>query len=293
MEIGVAFPQVEIGTDPVAIRDFAQAVEEMGFRHISCVDHVLGARNPDPSVPWSSSYTRDRMFHEPLVLFGFLAAATAKVRLATAILILPQRQTALVAKQAAEVDVLTRGRLTLGMGIGWNEVEYVALNEKFQNRARRFEEQFEVLRKLWTEELVTFKGKYHTLQDVGINPLPVQRPIPLWIGAFEGVAVKRACRIAEGWFAKPWMLPDDEGKAVLDQVRGWLDQYDRDVSDFAIDAVTMAKRGGVNQWVADTEAWREIGVSHCTFRTIDASLETINDHIHACRTFAEAVGLSY
>jgi len=291
MEIGVAFPQVEIGTDPHKIRDFAQAVEEMGFQHISCIDHVLGARAPDPNVPWSAAYTRDRQFHEPLVLFGYLAAVTQKVRMATAILILPQRQTALVAKQAAEVDVLSQGRLTLGVGIGWNEVEYVALNENFRNRARRYEEQFEVLRKLWTEDLVTFEGKYHTINDAGINPLPVQQPIPLWIGAFEDVAVERACRIANGWFTKPWMLPDEDGKRVLDQVSGWLDKYGRDKSKFAINAVTMAKRGSVNQWVADTEAWRETGISHCTFRTIDAPFETLNDHINACRTYAEAIGL--
>jgi probable F420-dependent oxidoreductase len=290
MEIGVAFPQVEIGTDPIVIRDFAQAVEGMGFRHISCIDHVLGARQAN-DVPWSASYTRDRQFHEPLVLFGFLAAVTVRVRMATAILILPQRQTALVAKQAAEVDVLSKGRLTLGVGIGWNEVEYVALNEHFKNRARRYEEQFEVLRALWTNELVTFNGKYHRIDDAGINPLPVQRPIPLWIGAFEDVAVERACRIADGWFTKPWMLPDDEGRRVLDQVDGWLAKYGRDKAKFAVNAVTLAKRGSPNQWVADTEAWREAGVSHCTFRTIDAPFQHIDEHIAACRTFADAVGL--
>jgi len=290
MEIGVAFPQVEIGTDPNVIRDFAQAVEEMGFKHLSCIDHILGAREPN-EVAWSSNYTRDRQFHEPLVLFGFLAAVTKSIRMATAILILPQRQTALVAKQAAEVDVLSQGRLTLGMGIGWNEVEFVAQNENFKNRARRMEEQFEVLRALWTNELVTFKGKYHQIDDAGINPLPVQQPIPLWIGAFQDVAIQRACRIADGWFTRPWMLPDDEGKAALDQIDTWLAEHGRDRSNFAINAVTMAKNGSVNQWVADTEAWRDLHVSHCTFRTIDAPYETIDQHIEACRTYAEAVGL--
>jgi probable F420-dependent oxidoreductase len=211
--------------------------------------------------------------------------------MATAILILPQRQTALVAKQAAEVDILSQGRLTLGVGIGWNEVEYVALNEGFRNRARRYEEQFEVLRKLWTEQLVTYKGQYHEINDAGINPLPIQQPIPLWIGAFEDVAIERACRIADGWFTRPWMRPDGEGKATLDQVNTWLDKYGRDRSKFAINGVTMAKMGSVNQWVADTEAWREMGLSHCTFRTIDAPYETIDQHIEACRTYADAIGL--
>ena len=205
---------------------------------------------------------------------------------------MPQRQTALVAKQAAEVDVLSQGRLTLGVGIGWNEVEFVALNEGFKNRARRLEEQFEVLRALWTNELLTFEGKYHTIKDAGINPLPVQQPIPLWIGAFEDVAVERACRIADGWFTKPWMLPDDEGKQVLDQVRGWLGKHGRDPAKFAINSVTLAKNGSVNQWVADTEAWREQGISHCTFRTIDAPFDTIDQHLAACRAYAEAIGLN-
>jgi probable F420-dependent oxidoreductase len=290
MEIGVAFPQVEIGTDPIVIRDFAQAVEGMGFKHLSCIDHILGARVPN-DVPWSPNYTRDRQFHEPLVLFGFLAAVTRSIRMATAILILPQRQTALVAKQAAEVDVLSQGRLTLGMGIGWNEVEFVAQNETFKNRARRMEEQFEVLRMLWTNELVTFKGKYHEINDAGINPLPVQQPIPLWIGAFQDVAIQRACRIADGWFTRPWMRPDDEGKATLAQVDAWLAEHGRDRSTFAINAVTMAKNGSVNQWVDETEGWRNMGVSHCTFRTIDAPYETIDQHIAACRTYADAIGL--
>ncbi len=185
----------------------------------------------------------------------------------------------------------SQGHLTLGVGIGWNEVEYITLNEGFKNRARRYEEQFEVLRKLWTEQLVTYKGQYHEINDAGINPLPVQQPIPLWIGAFEDVAIERACRIADGWFTRPWMQPDDEGKCPLEQVDGWLDKHGRDRSKFAINGVAMAKMGSVNQWVADTEGWRELGLSHCTFRSIDAPYETIDQHLAACQEYADAIGL--
>ena len=290
MELGIVLPHHEIGTDPGAIKEFAVGAEELGAGHLLVYDHVLGAQRDRPGG-FNGPYDSDTAFHEPMVLFGFIAAVTRRVDLVTAILILPQRQTALVAKQAAEVDVLSQGRLTLGMGIGWNEVEFVAQNENFKNRARRMEEQFEVLRALWTNELVTFKGKYHEINDAGINPLPVQQPIPLWIGAFQDVAIQRACRIADGWFTRPWMRPDDEGKATLAQVDAWLAEHGRDRSTFAINAVTMAKNGSVNQWVDETEGWRNMGVSHCTFRTIDAPYETIDQHIEACRTYADAIGL--
>src|SRR6266511_1030020 len=183
MNIGVVFPQVEIGQDPSAVRDYAQAVEAMGYTHILVFDHVLGA-NPERPGGWKGPYTYRHVFHEPFVLFGYLAAVTQRLELVTGIIILPQRQTALVAKQAAAVDVLTRGRLRLGVGIGWNHVEYEALNEDFHTRGRRVSEQITVMRKLWTEPVVNFKGSYHHLDRAGINPLPVQRPIPVWMGAW-------------------------------------------------------------------------------------------------------------
>src|SRR5512145_2775507 len=188
MKIGVVFPQVEIGNDPAAIRDYAQAVEGMGFTHILAFDHVLGA-NPDRPGGWKGPYTFRHPFHEPFVLFGFLAAATGRVELVSGILILPQRQTALVAKQAATVDVLSGGRLRLGVAVGWNFVEYEALGENFATRGRRIEEQIEVLRALWTRELVTVQGQWHRITDAGIHPLPVQRPIPLWIGGLSDAAL--------------------------------------------------------------------------------------------------------
>ena len=184
MRIGVVFPQLEIGNDPALIRDYAQAAESLGYDHILVYDHVLGA-NRETHDWLRGPYRHPDAFHEPFVLFGYLAGLTEKIELVTGILILPQRQTALVAKQAAEVDVLSGGRLRLGIGIGWNSVEYEALGEDFSNRGRRSEEQIEVMRGLWTNDLVTLNGRWHTITDAGINPLPVQRPIPVWFGGYD------------------------------------------------------------------------------------------------------------
>ena len=177
MKVGVVFPQTEIGADPTAVKDYAQASEDLGFSHLLAYDHVLGA-NPASRPDWRAPYSHLDMFHEPFVLFGYLAGLTQRIELVTGIIILPQRQTVLVAKQAAALDVLSKGRLRLGIGIGWNAVEYEALGEDFKNRGRRSEEQIDVLRKLWTQQLVTYNGQWHKITDAGINPLPVQRPIP-------------------------------------------------------------------------------------------------------------------
>src|SRR5215472_4455384 len=216
MQIGVVFPQLEIGADPSAIRAYAQAVEEMGFSHIMVFDHVLGADITN-RPGWHGAYTSKDMFHEPFVLFGYLAAATQRVGLVTSVIILPQRQTALVAKQAAEVDVLSSGRLRLGIGVGWNPVEYQALGEDFATRGARSEEQIAVLRALWTQPTVTFKGRWHQIEDAGIKPLPVQRPIPIWIGGGAEATLRRAGRIGDGWF--PQMAPDERAGAMVERLR--------------------------------------------------------------------------
>src|SRR4029453_13337251 len=210
MRIGVVFPQTEIGADPTGVRDYAQAVEELGYRHILVYDHVRGASTR--SRPgWTGAYNSEDMFHEVFVLYGYLAAITRTVELVTGVLVLPQRQTALVAKQAAAIDVLSGGRLRLGIGVGWNAVEYQALNENFHNRGVRSEEQIALLRALWTEPAVTFNGRWHAVADAGLNPLPVQRPIPIWIGGYSEVTLQRAARLADGYFPA--------GKPADDQVR--------------------------------------------------------------------------
>src|SRR5213593_4248020 len=199
MKFGVIFPQTEIGADPVAIRDYVQAAESLGYDHLGAFEHVLGA-NPASRPGWRPPYTHKDTFHEPFVLFGYLAAITKRIGLVTEVVILPQRQTVLVAKQAAAIDVLSGGRLRLGIGIGWNHVEYEALNEDFHTRGRRVSEQIAVMRKLWTEPVVTFKGSYHHLDRAGINPLPVQRPIPVWMGGMAEPVLKRVAQISDGWF---------------------------------------------------------------------------------------------
>src|SRR5882762_3126354 len=218
MKLGVIFPQTEIGSDPAVIRDYAQASESAGYDHLLVFDHVLGGK-PErfDKLGRRPPYTDQSPFHEVFVLFGYLGACTRRLELVTGIVILPQRQTALVAKQAAAVDVLSGGRLRLGVGIGWNHVEYEALNEDFHTRGRRVSEQIAVMRKLWTEPVVTFQGSYHHLDRAGINPLPVQRPIPVWMGGMAEPVLKRVAQISDGWF--PQFQPGDEASHTLERVR--------------------------------------------------------------------------
>jgi len=277
MRIGVAFPLTEIGKDPAVIRDFVQSVEAMGYDHLTCIDHVLGAGTAQDE--WRSYYTRANMFHEVMVLFGFIAAVTHRIELATAILILPQRQTALVAKQAAEIDVLSKGRLRLGVGLGWNEVEYEALNENFKNRAKRFEEQIALMRLLWTKDLVTYQGAYHKLSDVGLNPEPVQRPIPVWVGAFDKRAIERAGRIADGWFLNPRVTPGNEAGDAIESFRASARGAGRDLAGLGIDTTVHVGGKTPEQCVAELEAWRKHGASHVTIRTMYAGLTSPAQHL--------------
>src|SRR6266540_819829 len=216
MQIGVVFPQIEIGADAGAVRAYAAAVSDLGYRHVLAYDHVVGA-DPAAYRGWNGPYDIDDTFHEPLVLYGFLAGITS-LELVTGILILPQRQTVLVAKQAAEVDLLTGGRFRLGVGIGWNRVEYEALGQDFSVRGRRIGEQVRLLRRLWTERSVTFEGRYDRVTGVGIAPLPAQRPIPVWFGASSPPALRRAGRLADGWFPQVRPGPKlDEAKRIVDK----------------------------------------------------------------------------
>src|SRR5215217_3841598 len=198
MQLGVTFPQLEIGSDPGIIREYAQTAQDVGYDYLLAYDHVLGAETTNR--PGWKGYTSKDQFHEPFVLFGYLAGVAPKLAYVPGVIILPQRQTTLVAKQAAEVDVLTGGTFRLGIGVGWNPVEYEALGEDFTTRGRRVEEQMEVLRLLWTQPIVTFEGKYHRITEAGLNPMPVQRPIPIWIGGMAEVALERTARLADGWF---------------------------------------------------------------------------------------------
>ena len=286
MKLGAIFPQTEIGSDPVAVRDFAQAAEDLGYSHLIVFDHVLGADTAH-YTNWQGPYTKDDMFHEPMVLFGYLAGITQRLELVTAVIILGQRNTALVAKQAAEVDVLSQGRLRLGIGTGWNPVEYEALNENFHDRGKRSEEQIDVMRALWTQEVVNFEGRWHTIRHAGLNPLPVQRPIPVWLGGRAEAVVERVGRVADGWF--PQFAPDDEGRATLERMQGYARAAGRDPSEINIEGRVSLQGSTPEMRLKDAEAWRELGASHLSVNTMRAGLRTPADHISAIETFKETV----
>ena len=283
MQYGVVFPQTEFGNDPEAIKDYAQTAEALGYNYLLIYDHVLGA-HPNRQPKLTGPYTYEDPFHEPMVLFGFLAAVTRQLQLVTGILILPQRQTALVAKQAAEVDVLSRGRLRLGIGIGWNYVEYDALGAAFHTRGRRVEEQIEVLRKLWTRPLITHHTAQHRIDNAGINPLPIQRPIPIWFGGAAEPVLKRAARLGDGWMpaGRP---PDDRVKAYIERLHRYLEEAGRDRKNFGIDPWISIQGLNPEQWRQRVEAWRALGASHVAVDTMRAGFTSPQAHIDAIRSF--------
>ena len=284
MKLGVVFPQTEIGADPMAVRDFAQAAESLGYNHVLAYDHVLGA-NAASRPGWGGAYQHTDMFHEPFVLFGYLAAVTQRLELVTGVIILGQRQTALVAKQAAEVDVLSGGRLRLGIGIGWNAVEYEALGESFHNRGRRSEEQIEVLRALWTQELVTYSGRWHKITDAGLNPLPVQRPIPIWFGGMADQVLRRTARMGDGWF--PQFRPDGKARATLAQMHGYAREAGRDPGEIGIEGRLSIAIGSPDEWTVWLSNWQALGATHVSVNTMGRDLSSPDGHIDAIRRFKE------
>ena len=287
MRYGAVLPQLDIGDDPEVLKHYAQAVEDLGYEYILAYDHVLGA-DTSYHKNWTGPYTVETNFHEPLVMFGFLAGVTKRVELVTGILILPQRQTALVAKQTAEVDVLSGGRLRLGIGIGWNEVEYEALNEDFHNRGKRSEEQVEVLRELWTKPVVTYSGRWHTITAAGIKPMPKQRPIPIYFGGGRvDPVLRRIARLGDGWL--PQARPNDEGKAMIEKFRTFVAEAGRDQSEVGIDA-RVSVADGMSTAVEQAAAWGDMKLDYVGVNTMRAGFETIDQHIEALREFKAAVG---
>jgi len=294
MEVGVIFPQTEIEADPGAVRDFAQAAEDLGYDHIFIADHVLGADPAYHQHPSLGTYSHKSVVHESLTLMGFLSAITKKVGLVTGILILPQRQTALVAKQAAEIDVLSGGRLRLGIGVGWNHVEFEALRENFHNRGRRSAEQIEVLRALWTQEVVDFHGRWHNITHAGLNPLPVQRPIPVWLGGgssadpvLADVVLRRIAGLADGWC--PNLSPDEAGRATVAKVRGYVAEAGRDPSALGLDGRLRTAGKQPEEWLDEVRGWEEMGATHLSVETRRGGLTSAEEHIEAIRRFKEAV----
>ena len=286
MRLGVVFPQTEIGADPAGVRDYVQAAESLGYDHLVTFDHVIGA-NVASRPGWRGAYESRDMFHEPMVLFGYLAGLTQTLELFTGILILPQRQTVLAAKQAAAVDVLSKGRLRLGIGTGWNDVEYEALGENFHDRGRRSEEQIGLMRRLWTQEHVTYEGRWHRITDAGINPLPIQRPIPVWLGGSDDRLLDRVGRIGDGWYALFRNM--DTGRAMIDKIRASAEKAGRDPDAIGIEASVAIGGSAPDQWVKDIEARKELGISHVSVNTMGAGLASPEAHIDAIRRFKETL----
>ncbi len=285
MKLGVVFPQTEIGSDPVVVRDYAQAVEGMGFDHLLAFEHVLGA-HPERPEGWNArAYDYTSLFHEPMVLYGYLAGLTQRIELVTNVLILPQRQTALVAKQAAEVDVLSGGRLRLGVGLGWNYVEYEALGEEFTTRGRRVAEQIELMRALWTNEIVDFEGRWHRVNRAGIKPLPVQRPIPVWMGGGAEPVLKRIARYADGWF--PQFPLDENAAGVIEHLHDLIREAGRNVDDVGIEGRVDFGRAGEEGVAPTLQTWQRLGASHVGLNTMRADLENPGEHLDAVRRFKE------
>lgn len=289
MRIGVVFPQTEIGADPGALRAYAETVAGLGFTHLLAYDHVLGA-DPRVHAPWQRPYDVHTTFHEPMVLFGYLAAFTS-LELVTGIIILPQRQTALVAKQAAEVDLLTGGRFRLGVGLGWNAVEYEALGKDFTNRGRRIEEQVALMRRLWTEQSITFEGDFEKVTGAGLAPLPVQRPIPVWFGAQSSRAYERVGRLADGWF--PQVPPGPRLAEARTQVETAARKAGRDPATLGMEGRVSWGPEGAPTLVDHAGRWREAGATHVSVNTMGAGLGNVDAHLAALTQVAQALELPH
>ena len=294
MNAGAIFPQTECGTDVGAIGEFVRTVEAMGFDHLFVADHVLGADPRFHSHPSLAAYSHEAVVHEALTLMAYLAAVTSRLTLATGILILPQRQTALVAKQAAQIDVLSGGRLRLGIGVGWNAVEYEALNETFENRGRRSAEQIAVLRALWTQEVVDFRGEFHRISHAGLNPMPIQRPIPVWFGVGSrehavppDAALRRIARLADGW--SPNLTPDAQGQALIARVHQYAREAGRDPATLPLEGRIRLAGQGPDGWAKQVHAWKALGATSVIAEPRGAGLEFPDGHLDVLRRFKAAV----
>jgi len=295
MKLGIALPLIDIGGEPATVRAFAQAAEEAGYDHLAAPDHVLGA-NIANRPNWGDRNTSADLFHDPFVLFGFLSGCTARVGFSTQVLILPQRQTVLVAKQAACLDVLSGGRFRLGIGIGWNEVEFIGLNEDFHNRGKRSEEQVQVMQALWAEPHVTFEGRWHRVDDAGINPLPTQRRIPIWFGGHHDLTLRRIARWGDGWMMLAYPA-DDTAKAEFSKLRRYAEQEGRDPASIGTEVWVSTGEGDESAWRSEFNFWKSAGVTHITVNSTFGRLHhrriagrSLDAHLEALRRYRNAVG---
>ena len=295
MKVGITLPQSEIPADPAAIREFVQAAESRGFDHLVMADHLLGADHAHHPVLAGTPYDERNAFHEPFVLMGYLAACTTSIELVTSTLILTLRQTVLVAKQAAEVDLLAGGRFRLGIGIGWNPVEFDVLGENFHDRGRRSEEQIALMRELWTRPLVSFEGRWHEVDHVGLNPLPLQRPIPVWIGGGRGaepgnraeVVIKRAASIADGWM--PLLSPGDSSLATLERLRTYAREAGRDPDEIGVEGRIRTADSSPEDWRREFSWWQEARATHVNVDTRRCGLDGLEAHLEQAGRFMDVV----
>lgn len=288
MQIGIVFPQVEFPPDPLAIRDWTQAAEESGFSHVLAYDHVLGA-NPERPGGWQGPYDYEDPFYSPFLLFSYMAGIAGRLGFVTGILILPQRETVLVAKQAATLDVLCKGRLRLGVGVGWNAVEYEALNQDFHTRGRRQTEQVEVLQALWQKPLVTYQGEWHTIPDAGLNPMPVQQPIPVWFGGHADALLRRMARLGDGWL--PNYRTVEKARPSLEKLAVYLEEAGRGRDDFGLEPRLLYGDGDPERWARIIDEWARAGATHLSLNTMYAGFASPQQHIEALRTFAEQMAV--
>jgi probable F420-dependent oxidoreductase len=281
MRLNAFYPTRDIGHDPAKIRDWAQAAEDLGYAYIEVPDHVFGAT---PRDGWTPLYDHAEPFHETFTTLAFLAAVTRTIGLSTSVLILPQRQTGVVAKQAAEVDILCQGRLRLGVGSGWNHVEYASLGTEWKTRGARQAEQIEVLRRLWTEDVVTYSGRFHDLHEVAIVPPPIQRPIPIWLGGGSDAVVRRAAAIGDGWM--PIMAPGAEAEAKLAELRRRLVALGRDPDTFGLEGWLRMHDRDPQAWGAAAAGWRRLG-AQMTMLYPMFRMPSFDDQIETLRRFKD------
>jgi probable F420-dependent oxidoreductase len=294
MRFGVVFPSMAIGNDPAVIKDFAQAAEALGYSHLTFQEHILGCDiNREGGWHWGPMrngrppMTKDTSIHEPFVLFGYLAGVTRRIEFSTGVMVLPQRQTALVAKQAAEIDLLSGGRLRLAFGVGWNPFEFEGLGMDFHTRGRRQDEQIQLLRRLWENEVVDFHGEFHRVDRAGINPRPARR-IPIWLGGNAEAVLRRAARLADGYV--PTGLPAGAGaRDAICRLRGYLAEAGRAAEDFGLDAWTGMQAGDPDEWRQTIEGWRDLGATHVTVNVAGLASTTPGRYIDAMRRYREAI----
>ncbi|MFL2526031.1 MAG: LLM class F420-dependent oxidoreductase [Candidatus Azotimanducaceae bacterium] len=285
MEIGAVFPHNEIGTDPQAIKDYAQGVEELGITHLLIYDHVLGADRNRPGG-FEGPYDKDVAFHEPFTTFAFIAAVTKNLDMITTVMILPQRQTVLVAKQAAELAILSNNRFKLGIGVGWNAVEYVGLNENFKNRGKRQAEQVELMRLLWESEVLEYKGDYHHIDKASLNPRP-SKNVPIWFGGGAPQLIERCADLGDGWI--PLMGPNEAARNTLQEIRAKREAKGLDWNNFGVQAQAQYAGGDPDRWNKHAEKWRDLGASHLAVATHNAEPTNVDGHLSRIKEYMNAV----